>query len=77
MQFDRNSLNQMLRLDDKQLRQLIDRLAGEAGIDRAAIKVSDGDLAALRKALGSASDSELNSLASQLAKQQNGGGRHG
>lgn len=77
MQLDRKSLNQMLRMDDKQLRQLINRLAGEAGIDRASLNISDSDLAALRKALGSASDSELTNLAAQLESRQNGGNRHG
>lgn len=52
MQLDRKSLNQMLRMDDKQLRQLINRLAGEAGIDRASLNISDSRPSALRKALG-------------------------
>ena len=67
----------MLRLDDGQLRQIIARLADEAGIDRAALNLSAGDLQALRQALGSASDQELTRLAEQLESQKNGGSTHG
>jgi len=77
MQFDRNAVNRMLRLDDGQLRQIIARLADEAGIDRAALNLSAGDLQALRQALGSASDQELTRLAEQLESQKNGGNTHG
>lgn len=77
MQFDRNAVNRMLRLDDGQLRQIIARLADEAGIDRAALNLSAGDLQALRQALGSASDQELTRLAEQLESQKNGGSAHG
>lgn len=77
MQLDRKSVDRMLGLDDRQLRRLIERLAGEAGIDTSALNIGTADLAALRAALGSASDSDLAKLAAQIEARQNGGESHG
>lgn len=76
MQLDRKSVDQMLRMDDKQLRRFIAQLAAEAGIDISALKIGAGDLAALRATLGSASNQDLARLAAQIAAQQKGG-NHG
>lgn len=79
MQLDRKSVDRLLRLDDRQLRQLIDRLAAEAGIDASALGVSTADLGALRAALGQASDGELAELARTIegARSRSGGGGKG
>ncbi len=76
MQFDRKSLERMLALDDEELRRLIDRLARESGINPGVLKLGSTDLAALRAAIGSASDAELNRLTTQIAERQNGGKSH-
>lgn len=72
MQVDKAAIDRMLKLDDRQLRQLIAQLAAGAGIAPGGLTVSDADLAALRKALGGASPEALAQLAAQLAAQNRG-----
>lgn len=76
MQLDKAALDRMLRLDDSQLRLLIAQLAAGAGIASNSLQVSDADLAALRRALSSASPEALSQLAGQLTAQDRGK-RHG
>ncbi|MBQ2766662.1 MAG: hypothetical protein IJF49_01125 [Clostridia bacterium] len=77
MQLDRKSVERMLRMDDNSLRQLINRLAHDAGIDLNALNISTADLGEVRRAFGTASDAELNALAAQIEAQRKGGGRDG
>lgn len=72
MQLDKAAIDRMLRLDDKQLRQFIDQLVAGAGMAPGSLNVSDADLAALRRALGSASPEALAQLAGQLTAQNRG-----
>ncbi|MBQ8397542.1 MAG: hypothetical protein IJX53_05000 [Clostridia bacterium] len=72
MQLDKAAIDRMLRLDDKQLRQFIDQLAAGAGMSPGSLNVSDADLAALRRTLGSASPEALAQLAGQLTAQNRG-----
>ncbi len=76
MQLDKAALDQMLRLDDSQLRRLIAQLAAGAGMAPNRLQISDADLAALRRALGSASPEALSRMADQLTAQ-NRGKQHG
>lgn len=77
MTLDRNAVNQLLSLNDRQLAIVIKKLAAEAGIDTSAIQINAANVAAIRAALSMATDEDLKSLAEQLGKMQKGGGRHG
>ena len=77
MTLDRNAVNQLLSLNDRQLAIVIKKLAAEAGIDTSAIQINAANVAAIRAALSMATDEDLKSLAEQLGKMQKGGGHHG
>jgi hypothetical protein len=66
MILDKNALNRLLSLDDRQLKAVMERLAAESGLDLSAFNVSTGDLASVRTALSGATDQELEKLAQQL-----------
>lgn len=77
MTLDRNAVNQLLSLNDRQLAIVIKKLAAEAGIDTSAIQINAANVAAIRAALSMATDEDLKSLTEQLGKMQKGGGYHG
>ena len=68
MQLDRNALNKMLSLNDRQLQLLIQKLTSEYGLDLSKFQVREGDIASLRRAIQHASDEELLALTKQLKK---------
>ena len=70
MQLDRNALNHLLSLSDKQLETLIRTLTKQHGLDLSQFHVKPGDMGALRRAMQNASDEELLALSRQL-----GGGK--
>ena len=70
MQLDRNMLNKLLALNDKQLEAVVRRFAEEYGLDLSEFRVSPGNMESLRQLLRTASDEELLKLRTQL---QNGG----
>ena len=65
MQLDRDSLNKLLSLNDRQLKAVIGRLASESGIDLSAFSLDTKDVAALRSALQSATDEDLARVSQQ------------
>ncbi len=75
MQLNQAALARMLAMDDAGLRALIAQLAAGAGMSPGQVKVSDADLAALRRALSGSSPEELTRLAADL--QRRGGSGHG
>jgi len=66
MQIDKNTINQMLSLNDKQLTKIIQRLAGEAGLDLSSLNIRDNDIQSLRKALANATDEDIAKAISQI-----------
>lgn len=70
MQLDRNALNRLLALNDRQLEMLIQTLVQQHGLDLSRFQVREGDMDALRRAMQNASDEDLLELSRQL-----GGGR--
>ncbi len=59
MQIDRQSLEKLLTLNDRQLIAVINKLAADSGIDLAAFGISQGDVKNIRHALSSATDEDL------------------
>ena len=76
MTLDRNAVNKLLSLNDKQLALVIKKLTAEAGIDPSALQINPSNIAALRAALSMATDEDLKKAGEQLAKMQKGGPRH-
>lgn len=70
MRFDRTALSRLLQLNDRQLLQLVNKLAEEYGLDLSAFAVKEGDAAGIRQALRNASDEEIADL---MAKFSGGG----
>lgn len=62
MRPDRSILRQLLAMDDAQLRLLIGRIASKAGVDISGADLSAESLAAMRRAVDSASDEELEAV---------------
>jgi len=62
MRPDRSILRQLLAMDDAQLRLLIGRIASQAGVDISGADLSGESLAAMRRAVDSASDEELEAV---------------
>lgn len=76
MTLDRNAVNKLLSLNDRQLALVIQKLIAEAGIDPSALQINTSNIAAVRAALSMATDADLEMAAKQLSKMQKGGHGH-
>ncbi|MBR5601792.1 MAG: hypothetical protein IKZ16_04700 [Clostridia bacterium] len=76
MTLDRNAVNRLLALNDKQLALVIQKLVAEAGIDPATLQINPSNIAAVRAALSVATDADLEMAAKQLAKMPKDGQSH-
>ncbi len=66
MQLDRQMLDRLLLLNDRQLQSVIDKLVAEHGLDISRFRVKPGDMESLRRAIKNASDADLTALAEQF-----------
>ncbi len=73
MMLDRNALNRLLSLNDRQLKTVMERLATDSGLDLSSFNISPDDIASIRSALSGATDSDLEKAAQQLAKNKKEG----
>ena len=73
MILDRNALNRLLSLNDKQLKAVLQRLAAESGLDLSALNVSPDDIASVRSALSGATDRDLEEAARKLSEKKREG----
>lgn len=67
MMLDKKAVNMLLTLDDARLAQVIKRIASDAGIDATNLNIGPSEIAGIRTALSSATDSDL-SRAEELIK---------
>ena len=65
MQIDREALNKLLNLNDRQLKTIMQRLAAESGIDPAQFNIDPNSIESIRTALRTASDEDLQRVAEQ------------
>ncbi len=65
MQIDREAIDKLLTLNDRQLMHIIQRLANESGIDPSQFNIDPRSIASIRTALTSASDEDLRQIAAQ------------
>lgn len=75
MQIDRNALEGLLSLNDRQLLTVINRLASESGIDPSQFNIDVSSVASIRQAISGASDEELKSIVDQFEAGKNERGR--
>lgn len=68
MTLDRNAVEKLLALNDRQLTLVIRKLTAEAGIDPALIQITPSNIQALRTALSMATDEDLARASEQLSK---------
>jgi hypothetical protein len=68
MTLDRNAVDKLLALNDRQLALVIKKLTAEAGIDPSLFQMTPGNIQALRTALSMATDEDLARASEQLAK---------
>ncbi|MBQ9783803.1 MAG: hypothetical protein IJW44_04735 [Clostridia bacterium] len=65
MQLDREALDKLLTLNDRQLKTIIQRLAAESGINPADFNIDPKSIESIRAALSTASDEDLKRIAEQ------------
>lgn len=70
MQIDREALNKLLTLNDRQLKLVITKLAAESGIDPSEFNINTRDIESIRNALTSATDSDLARIAEMYEKNR-------
>ena len=59
MQIDREALEKLLTLNDRQLKVVIGKLAADSGIDPASLNIDPKNIESIRRALSSATDADL------------------
>ena len=74
MQINREDLDRLLALNDRQLKMMISRIIAQSGIDPAQFNIDPSSIRSIREALGSASDEDLRRIAELYTKKQNGRG---
>ncbi|MBQ9784148.1 MAG: hypothetical protein IJW29_01470 [Clostridia bacterium] len=62
MQIDQKTLNRLLAMNDAQLAAVIEHIAAEAGIDPVSLGLNPNNVSEIRRALGSATPSDLEQL---------------
>ena len=71
MQIDRKALEQLLAMNDRQLKAFIQHLAKSSGIDPEEFNIDPSSIESIRRALSSASDEDLQRIAEQYEANRN------
>ena len=70
MQIDRNALQKLLALNDKQLETVVRKLATDYGLDLSRLNISTDNLKNLRTALQNATDEDLKAIGEQFKNER-------
>lgn len=73
MQLDKQKLALLLMLPDKELKQLVESAAKEAGVDPRALGLDPEKIGAVRQALAGANERDLAEINRLLNEKKNGG----
>lgn len=65
MQINRENLNKLLSLNDRQLKMMITKIAAQGGIDPAQFNIDPSSIQSIRQVLGSATDEDIARIAAQ------------
>lgn len=63
MQINRENLDKLLSLNDRQLKMMITKIAAQSGIDPAQFNIDANNIKSIRKVLGSATDEDIARIA--------------
>ncbi len=75
MQLDKQALDRLLQMNDRQLSLIINKLAAESGIDLSSFNMNPSDIASVRQALRCATDEDLRRVSEQYEDFKRNGGR--
>lgn len=68
MKLDRNALEKLLNLNDSQLKNLMETIALESGIDLSKFNISTQDISSIRSALSNATDRDIEMAEKQISE---------
>ena len=71
MNINRENLDKLLSLNDFQLKMMINKLAAQGGIDPKDFNIEPSSIESIRRVLSSATDADLERIATQYAENQN------
>ena len=63
MQINRENLDKLLSLNDRQLKMMITKIAAQSGIDPAQFNIDANNIQSIRRVLGSATDEDIARIA--------------
>lgn len=72
MDINREQINRLLNLNDRQLKAIIQNLAKESGIDPSEFNMDTESIESIRRALSGASDEDLKRVAEQYEANKRG-----
>ncbi len=70
MQIDRQALEKLLSMNDRQLKTIIDHLVLQSGIDPSQFNMDPSSIESIRHALRTASDDDLRRVAEQYEQNR-------
>ncbi len=70
MQIDRQALEKLLSMNDRQLKTVIDHLVAQSGIDPGQFNIDPSSMESIRHALRTASDDDLRQVAEQYEQNR-------
>ncbi len=71
MQINRDNLDKLLSMNDRQLKMIIQHLAAQSGINPADFNIDTNSIESIRRALSTASDADLAEIARQYEANKN------
>ena len=72
MEINRDAVNKILTLNDRQLKMIIQSLVRDSGIDPSQFNIDTGSISSIRSALSSATDADLKIIAEQYEAGKKG-----
>ena len=70
MQINRENLEKLLSLNDRQLKMMVQRIAAQSGIDPKELNIDTGSIESIRSVLSSATDEDLSRIARQYGQNK-------
>ena len=70
MQINRENLDKLLSLNDRQLKMMVQKIASQSGIDPKMLNIDTSSIESIRGVLSSASDEDLSRIAEQYTKNK-------
>ena len=72
MELNRDAVNKLLTLNDRQLKAIIQNIAKDSGIDPSDFNIDPANIASIRSALSTVSDEDLKKIAEMYEANKKG-----